>query len=128
MSTLESLEFIKGRLQKLMDEDRVRYEGAGVMSEARQEVDFAIANYVAQAAVPAPIIYQVMTGEQVAAVVDSANARASVTERVIEDALGRASLGVVTTIQGQIETSDVSLMAAIVETRGDLLAAIQAPA
>lgn len=115
MSIKDSLVFILGRLEKLRDEERIRYEGVPVFEEARQELVSAIANYTEPTATPAPIVYNVMTGEQVMTVADAFNARISATERVIEAAISAESTA-----------SDAAVMGAIVEARGEVLAAIQA--
>lgn len=135
MSIKDSMEFVLNRLEKLRDEERIRYEGVPVFEEARQELVTAIATYTEITTTPPAIIYQVMTSDQVAEMVDSANARASATERVIEARIGNAELlltgamgSVSEQTRGEIEASDAAMMAAVVASRDDVIAALTPPA
>jgi septum formation topological specificity factor MinE len=125
---LDGLIFIRGRLEKLRDEDRIRYEGAGVFEEARQELASVIANYTEIAATPAPIVYQVMTEQKAAeillAATDATASRIGQSEFRTGELLTVLRADLVTTIRGDIEASDVTVLAAVAETRTDLLAAI----
>lgn len=100
-----SMIFVMAGLQKLQDDERIRYEGNAIFQEVKQELAGAIEKIdeqMAVAAVVAPVILAAMTPAQV-------------------DEL-------VAAIRAESEASDVAVLAAIAHSQIDVIAAIAAPA
>lgn len=86
-ATLESLVFIQGRLNKLHEENYVRYEGNTVFQEARQELATVIDRYEEPEA-PAPVIVQkIMDAGQVEALLVGITAEIHASDIVVLDAI-----------------------------------------
>lgn len=97
---LASLLFIQGELQKLRDNNQIRYEANAVFQAARQELDTVILTYQAPPPVVAPVIQVLMTDEQVTDLIAS--------------------------VRTDIEESDLAVLDAITASKDEVLAALPA--
>lgn len=102
-----SMIFVMAGLQKLQDDERIRYEGNAIFQEVKQELAGAIEGFDAYIEAlpvtePAPVVMHVMNAEQM-------------------DDLIRA-------LRAESESSDVAVLAAIAHSQIDVIAAITAPA
>jgi len=108
-NTKTRLQWLAGELQKLYDNGWLRYDGEPVFRGAQQELADIITTAREPAEVAPQIVQTVMTEEQ------------------IERVLSAIPAGVEGAVAVHIEQSDVAVLAAIAETRAEVLAAV-APA
>jgi hypothetical protein len=107
----ERLEWILAQLVKLDANGQIRYEGNSLYQAAKQELESIIAGWVDVVPPPPAIVQQVMSEEQVDALV----ARFPTGEQLLAGVIAEQ------------EKSELAILGAVAETRAELLAAV-APA
>jgi hypothetical protein len=126
MNIKEMLEFVQRGLVKLDNDGYIRSEGNTTYQEIKAELASAIANVGTLQAAPAPVVQQVMTAEDVAAMRQGFISELVYTENRLIDkivATGSATVAQInqaeqylrTDIVSNAEGSDVVVLAAIAE-------------
>jgi hypothetical protein len=116
-TTKTRLQWLAGELQKLYDNGWLRYDGEPVFRGAQQELADLIATAQAPTEAAPQIVQTVMTEEQVRTALAA-----------LLDLSPAVSAEVVAAIRDEIERSDATVLAAVAETRADVLAAVTQPA
>lgn len=104
----ERLEWILAQIMKLDANGYIRYEGNSLYQAAKQELESVIAGYVEAVPPPPDIVYNVMTEEQVAALAAKFPTGGELLAGVIAEQ----------------EKSELAILAAVADTRAELLAAV----
>lgn len=112
VSIPDRLKWIRDQMQRLLDNGRIRAEGETDFIMAKNELDDVIATYTAPVAKAPDIINKVFQPGELEALA------ASITDRLLAET---------EKMLDELEKSDVAVMAALAETRTELLAAV-APA
>jgi hypothetical protein len=117
---IERLNFVMACLQKLQDQDRIRAEGNQVFQEGKAELADMIDTYVEPVTLPAPVVYQVMTEDQVGRVAEGI---ATGVGGMIPAPLDVPAF--LSSVRDQIEASDVAVLSAIATSQGDVITALK---
>jgi hypothetical protein len=128
----ERLEWILAQLVKLDANGQIRYEGNSLYQAAKQELESIIAGWVDALPPPPPINYQAFAPGELDALIEGAALRISGSIQEAATHAGDVALGAVANdmrlaIAEEVEKSDVAVLAALADTRAELLAAL-APA
>lgn len=111
----DRLIYLQQQLQRLADNYAIASQWQSDFASLQNEVTDMVHTYVEAVAPPPAIVYQAMTADDIATMAGTLAARVVF------------NLGDLTTIQGaiqaEIQQSDVTVLAAIAETRAELLAA-----